>query len=208
MGLSEILTFTTIATLAVISPGPDFAVVVKNSLTYSKKSGILTALGISLGLVIHITYSFIGLGFIIAQSIFLFNLLKYLGAVYLIYIGFQSLETTAHHNKINISSHKKKEITDTQSLLNGLLTNALNPRVTLFFLGVFTQIIQPNTPLIIKMFYGAEMMVIAFSWFSLLAIILSHSFIKNRIGKIQSYSGKIMGMVLILLGIKVALSTN
>lgn len=207
MQLSEFLAYTTIAVLAVLSPGPDFALVVKNSLS-SKGTGVYTALGISLGLAIHVTYTLVGIGFIIAKSILLFNVIKYLGAVYLIYIGIKSLLAKTHQIRINNKSSGEKEITNTQAFINGFLTDVLNPKASLFFLGVFTQIIKPYTPLVIKLFYGVEIMLIAFIWYSLLATVLSHNFIKNKIGKIQFKLEKIMGAVLIILGIKVALSTR
>src|SRR5690242_773964 len=87
----EFLAITLLIVLAAISPGPDFALVVKNSLAYKRTAGIYTALGVSCSLGIHATYSILGLAIIISKSLLLFSLIKYLGAAYLIYIGAQSL---------------------------------------------------------------------------------------------------------------------
>lgn len=71
--------------LAVISPGPDFAMVVKTALTQPRKPAVFTALGIALGIFVHVSYCVLGLAIIITQSILLFSLVKYLGAAYFIY---------------------------------------------------------------------------------------------------------------------------
>ncbi len=189
-----------------MSPGPDFAIVVKNSLI-SKKAGVFTALGIAIGLVIHVTYTLLGIGLIISRSILLFNVIKYLGALYLIYLGIMALKSKSQETKIN-SVKTKQDLNAFSAFLNGFLTNVLNPKATLFFVGVFTQIISPQTPLIIQMFYGVEVMTLAFIWFSFLALTLSLKVIKNKIGKIHVYLEKTMGVVLLALGIKVALSTT
>ncbi len=91
----ESLSLIAIATLshllAVISPGPDFVMALKNSLTYSRKTGIYTALGFGIGIGVHIVYSFAGLAVIISQSEVVFLIIKYLGAAYLFYIGIRAL---------------------------------------------------------------------------------------------------------------------
>jgi len=75
-----------IFTMALASPGPDFVIAVRNSITFSRTAGILTAIGFAVGVGVHVTYTLFGLAAIIAQSVFLFNLIKYIGAAYLIYI--------------------------------------------------------------------------------------------------------------------------
>lgn len=91
--MSEFFAISLVIILAAISPGPDFAIVTKNALLYSRKAGIFTALGVSISLLIHASYCILGLAVIIAKSLLLFSLIKYLGATYLIYIGIKSLCT-------------------------------------------------------------------------------------------------------------------
>jgi hypothetical protein len=83
----ELFTVATITILAVISPGADFAMVSRNSMMMSRRAGVLTAVGISLGVLVHVAYSLLGVGLVISRSVLLFNLIKYLGAAYLIYLG-------------------------------------------------------------------------------------------------------------------------
>ena len=190
--------------LAVISPGPDFAIVTKNSLLYSRRVGIMTALGVAIGIIIHVTYSLLGVGLLIAQSILLFSIIKYIGAAYLIYIGIQALRSKPHTD--TLVQLEQKDVSYRKAFANGFLTNALNPKATLFFLALFTQVIDPTTPLVIQGLYGLEMVMITFVWFSFLALMLSSQIIKSRIVKVQHHVEHITGVALIALGIKVALS--
>ncbi|MEK7184974.1 MAG: LysE family transporter, partial [Patescibacteria group bacterium] len=174
MFLAQLLTIAIVHLFAVMSPGPDFAMVTRNSLIYSRKIAVYTSLGIALGISIHVTYSLLGIGFIISKSIFLFNLIKYIGATYLIYIGYKSLKARpAEKNEDNsitpLSMLLKKEISIKSAIWSGFLTNVLNPKATLFFLALFTQVINPMTPKFIQMLYGIEMMLITFLWFSIIS---------------------------------------
>lgn len=206
--LAQLLTVAVVHLFAVMSPGPDFAVVTRNSLIYSRKIGIYTSVGIALGIMVHVAYSLLGIGFLIAKSIVLFNVIKFVGAGYLIYIGYKSLKAqpkTQDEGSVVVSEHT---LTPKQSIKVGFLTNALNPKATLFFLALFTQVISPATPKVIQFFYGVEMMVITFVWFALLSLFFSNSLIRARITGIQHYVERITGVVLIALGIKVALASQ
>jgi RhtB (resistance to homoserine/threonine) family protein len=206
--LAQFLTVALVHFLAVVSPGPDFAMVTRNSIIYSRKTGIYTSIGIALGIMVHVTYSLLGIGFIIAKSIILFNIIKFIGAGYLIYIGYKSLKAQPSEVIASDMNVVKKDISTWESIKTGFLTNALNPKATLFFLALFTQIINPLTPKIVQFAYGIEMMTITFIWFTIVSLFFSNSLIRNRIGKVQHYIERVTGVVLIGLGIKVALASH
>ena len=86
------LTVFIVGLVAVVTPGPDFALTLRSSLAYSRRAGVYTAVGIGIGNAIHATYCLIGIGALISQSILLFNGLKLIGAGYLIYLGLKSLQ--------------------------------------------------------------------------------------------------------------------
>ena len=88
----------------------------------------------------------------------------------------------------------------------GFLTNATNPKATLFFLSLFTLVIQPSTPFFIKLFMGVEMSTFTALYFVIVAVIFSHGFIKKRVAKIQLYTERFMGAILIALGLKLVFS--
>lgn len=209
MYLSQFLTVAFIHLLAVMSPGPDFAMVTRNSLLYSRKSGVYTSLGLGMGIMVHVTYCLLGIGLLISQSIILFNIIKYIGAMYLIYIGYKSLRAKPQNTQETAGiASAEKILTPLNSVRSGFLTNVLNPKATLFFLAVFTQVINPVTPKLIQLLYGVEMVIMTFAWFALVSLFFSHSRIKTRITKIQHHIERFTGAVLIMLGIKVALTNH
>ena len=208
--MREFLLVAGIHLLAVMSPGPDFAMVLRNSVVYSRRVGVLAAVGLACGIMLHITYSLLGVGLIISQSIVLFNAIKLLGAVYLIYVGFISLLAKKEdvQEDVTYKEVKTKEVSDLQAIKMGFLTNALNPKATLFFLALFTQVISPTTPRGLKMIYGAEMTIATFVWFAFVALILTHKHVNKLFTKIRYQLEKVFGVVLIALGIKVALGAH
>lgn len=214
--MKELLLVASIHWLSVMSPGPDFAMVMRNSLVYSRRTGLLAAVGLALGILLHVSYSLMGIGLIISRSIILFNTIKILGAAYLIYIGIKSLMTkkesrkqiTEELNEEFGESHAKQDLTTFQAVRMGFINNALNPKATLFFLALFTQIINPHTSLGIKMLYGLEMSVATFIWFAIVALILTHKRVSRSFLGVKHHFEKVFGAILIALGIKVALGTQ
>lgn len=202
--LGLVLSVALIHFLAVASPGPDFIMVVRNSLVYSKKSGIYTAVGLGLGILLHVTLALVGIAFIISQSVILFNIIKLLGAGYLVYIGIKSLRAKPADPNSKALEHKKIDISRLKAVRIGFVTNATNPKATLFFLSLFTLVIQPSTPLAIKGIMGAEMAIVTFAWFAIIAMAVSHRAIKQRITKVQHHIERVMGGILILFGIVLA----
>ena len=205
--LPEFLTVVTVHLLAVMSPGPDFILISRNSLVYSRKVGLYSAVGLGLGILVHVTYSLVGIGFIISRSILLFSILKFLGAGYLIYIGYKCLKTKPHNEHLDVVA-RKDDIGKFAAVRMGFLTNVLNPKATLFFFALFTQVINPSTPKVIQIFYGLEMSTMTFLWFAFVAITLSHNLIRKRFISVQHYLERTFGVILIALGIKVALSSS
>jgi RhtB (resistance to homoserine/threonine) family protein len=193
--------------LALISPGPDFIMCVRNALTYSRKTGIYTAIGFGAGISIHILYCVAGLALIISKSIIVFNFFKFLGAGYLIYIGFKSITSKSSHLEIK-DQEKKKDISPLAAIKIGFLTNALNPKATLFFLSLFTMVISPDTPSLILGILSAIMIIETIIWFSLVSIFMTQKRIRSAFEKSQNLFNRTLGGLLILLGVKVALTNK
>ena len=201
------ITIGIVALLAAMSPGPDFAVVTKNSILHARRAGIWTALGVGCGIFVHVAYSLVGIGLIISQSILLFSIIKYIGATYLLYLGWQLLRAKKHDAAFPGKQSHKTPISAVAAFREGFLTNALNPKATLFFLSIFTLIITSGTPLVVRALYGVEIAFIVGVWFVLLAYFLNISYVRNTFSRVQHYFERGMGAILIALGIKVALST-
>jgi len=206
--LSELIAVAILQCLVIIAPGPDFVVICRNSLVYSRRTGIYSAVGLTLGILVHASYSLIGIGFIISRSIVLFALIKYLGAVYLIYLGYKSL-IAKPERKLQQQSRRSpasKDMSKLAAVRMGFINNILNPKVTLFFLSLFTQVINPHTPLLVQIWYGLQMGMMTFAWYASVAIVMSHPILKEKLLLVTHYLEKAMGAVLIALGIRVALS--
>lgn len=191
--------------LALLSPGPDFIMACRNAITYSRRIGIWTAVGFGLGIAVHVTYSLAGLAIVIAQSILLFNAIKYLGAAYLIYIGIKSLRSKSS-NIVITKDVERDSISKVQAVKIGFLTNVLNPKATLFILSLFTFVIDPNTPFSVMMIVGMLLVITTIVWFSLVSIFFSQKRIRCVFQRFQNGINKTLGGILIALGIKVALT--
>lgn len=186
--------------LAVISPGPDFAIVMRNSMVFSRKIGVYTSLGIALGILVHVAYSLIGIGFIISQSILLFNIIKILGAMYLMYIGAKML--LAKSSSVNVNTQSSKETTTLEAVKMGFITNVLNPKATLFFVSLFSQVISADTSLFIKLLYSAEMTIMTFVWFAFVSFVLTIPALKKQFERYLYWIEKAIGVVLVSLGLR------
>lgn len=203
--LHEFLILSGALFLALLSPGPDFAMILKQSITYGKRASIISSIGIGLGISVHVIYTLLGIGLIISKSIVLFTIIKYLGAAYLIYLGYMSLKSKG----IKLSSNKieiKEEISDKKSFWIGFLCNALNPKATLFFLSMFTVVVSIDTPMYIQALYGLFCIIATMCWFILTSFLLSTKKVRKFFNLFGIWFDRSVGLLLIALGLKVALS--
>jgi len=190
-----------VGVFAVMSPGPDMLVTLRSSLVGSTRAGLFTALGIGIGLCFHTGYSLIGLAVLISQSIVLFSILKLIGAAYLIYIGWRSIRARGDVLPV-VAEEDRHPMSARDALLAGLFTNLTNPKVTLFFLALFTQVIEPETPNGLKALYGGTIIAISLTWFSLLALIVGHEAVRARLRATSPWIERIAGGLFIALGIR------
>ena len=204
--LSQFLTIALVHLVAVASPGPDFAIIVRQSITYGRKTALWTSLGVGSGILIHVGYSLLGIGLIVSQSIVVFSLMKLAGALYLIYLGCKALQSKPM-NRAEVATKRSEYLpTTAQALLTGFFTNGLNPKATLFFLSLFTVVIDPTTPLIIQAGYGLYMALATALWFSCLSLLFGHAAIRRSFLLIGHWFDRLTGVVLIGLGLRLALT--
>lgn len=204
---STFFTVAIIGGMAVVSPGPDFLIVTRNSLLYSKRIGLATALGIAVGNTWWTAASILGISLVISRTVLVFNAIKWLGALYLIYLGVRSLcakheSQTGQHEPMR---RQKQALTVASAFRTGLFTNLLNPKCAMFFVSFFSIVITPKTPIMLQYAYGFEIMLIAVCWFSLLATVLSVEKVKGVFERFSIWLDRVTGAILITLGIRVAL---
>lgn len=202
--LLPILSLAGLNLVALISPGPDFAVIVRNSLVYSRKTAVLTALGIALGILVHVSYCLLGLGVIIQEKVWLFMGIKYLGVSYLLYMGINGLRAkkkTPVSEKIQV----RHDITPLAAIGSGFFTNALNPKCLLFFVSLFSVVVSPQTPFFLMLIYGAIIFVETLLWFSFVAFCLSGKRTRGKFNALGHWIERVTGGILMALGGKLLL---
>jgi len=203
--ISLITTVAFLNLLGAMSPGPDFVMCVRNSLNYSRSVGIFTGVGIGIGISIHIIYCAAGIGFIVSKSIIAFNIIKFLGAGYLVYMGIRSI--IAKGSKIEFNNERRMtDISALQAVKTGFFTNILNPKATMFFLGLFTFVIGYNTPGFVVAIIAIIMIMTAILWFTLVAVFFTQKRIKDTFLRFEKGINSVFGGLLILLGIRIALA--
>lgn len=190
-----------ITVLATISPGPDFAMVTRNSCLHGRNAGLLAALGIALGVQIHVFYTMFGVALMIAASPLLFSAIKIAGALYLIVIGWK---TFANKRQLTIDLRAQPAVSPLRMLANGLLTNALNPKTTMFVVSTYTQVVGPDTSLATQFGYGLFMSLTHLLWFALVAMFFSRQALSERVVRHQNAVDRFIGSVLMALGAALA----
>lgn len=207
--LHEFLILALVHFLAVVAPGPDFAVVIQQSVSHGRKMGIVTALGIGAGISVHVLYTILGFGLLIKTNVWVFNSVKIIAALYLIYLGYQLIRSNLAQQS---GTEAAELVTDNpvvvaqsslkQAFLKGFITNATNPKATIFFLGIFTTIVSPQTPMAIQFGYGLWMCMVNASWFMLVAVLFTTQHIRQMFLNKKKIFEMVMGVILILLAFK------
>lgn len=194
--MNEIIAIAIITLLAVISPGADFALVSRNSYLYGRKQGIYTAYGIACAVWIHISYSVLGLNFLKHYIPNLLHIIQYIGALYLMYIGYKTF------TQQQISDHATHTLLHPrQAFIQGFLGNSLNPKTTLFVMSIFAQLLRGNHGLMHLIGYGMFISASHLLWFLLISLFCSTPVIRNKILRKQVSINRVIGTVLATLGL-------
>jgi threonine/homoserine/homoserine lactone efflux protein len=199
--MTLLLTIAVTHFVALISPGPDFVLVMRNSLTKTRQDGYCTALGFATGVAVHLALGFFGLGLLLQQSPLLVSLIQWLGIFYLLYIasrawGAQSfrLQTTTERKPSRLM----------ESYTEGLITNLLNAKAILFFVSLIVGLITPNTPLELKLSAMVIMVSVTFIWFALVARFLTINPIRERFLAAQQVIERTLAVLLVLMALKLS----
>lgn len=193
-----------------ITPGNDFIYVATRTLGYGTRAGIISALGISAGLVIHVTASVLGLSVILSQSALAFSLIKYTGAAYLVYLGVKMI-LSGSGNIPGTAGENREFISSFTLFRQGFLTNVFNPKVALFFLSFLPQFADSNSAN-----FSLQLLLLGL-WFIFSGTLVSMG-IAFLFGKLRNvlasftafweWQQKITGFILIGLGLKIAMEKS
>lgn len=214
----ELYSVAIITLLAVMSPGPDFAMVTKISLLKGRREGILCAFGISTAISVHLAYTLLGLGIVFANNIWVLNTLRFLGAIYLIWLGISALwpdikalflrakpkPTFEPLKSENASQNKLAR--KSSAFWSGFACNALNPKTMLFIVSLFSQVISADTSLLIELGYGAYIALAHFVWFALVACLLTSARIQQKVFIFKIWVERVTGLLMTSLGLRLLIS--
>ncbi|ELQ6124784.1 LysE family transporter [Cronobacter dublinensis] len=203
--LETTLFVATIAALGMLSPGPDFFLVIKNAARYPRSAAMMTAAGVIAGVITHMTYCVAGIAVVITTTPWLFGALKYVGAAYLVWLGVNALLARGT-TSLALDGVAQESTSLKKAFLQGYLCNLLNPKATLFFLAMFTQVLNVNSGIMEKLWYAGIIVALTLVWWPLLVWLIQSAPVRRGLTKAQKVIDKLLGGMLLALGIKVALS--
>ncbi|MBB1365188.1 LysE family transporter [Pseudoalteromonas sp. SR44-5] len=202
--LDEFLLIALAHFFAVASPGPDFAIVLKQSVQQGRRNALWTSFGVGLAILLHVSYCLLGVAVLLTQSPNVFMALKFLAGAYLAYIGVQALRSARPAPAQQETVLQSQGVESSWiAFRRGFLTNALNPKATLFFMSLFTLVISQSTPLIVQAGYGLYMALATWAWFSFLSLVLSKPSVRGFFQKSGYWFDRGIGVILIALAIRI-----
>ena len=204
--LPEFLTIVVAHALAVASPGPDFAIVLRQSLQHGRRAALWTSLGIACGLCVHLTYSLLGLGLFLKNSPAALQTVKWLGAAYLAWVGVQALRARPRLGDIDLTAGQEEPAAHA-AWTTGFLVNVLNPKAALFFISLFPLAVSVNTPKLIQVGYGGWMTVMTAAWFSFVSVVFTQERVRRAFLRHGHWIDRALGVVFLGFAASLAFAT-
>ena len=198
--MTEFLTVVVLHLFAVISPGPDFALISRQSIRYGRKIAIWSAAGIGMGILFHSLLAISGIIIVISANELYFSLVKFICSGYLMYLGISSVINSSSFQEIDESGLGK-----TGGFATGLITNITNIKAFLFFTTLFGVVLDTKATFNLAI-YGLYMALATFVWFSFVAYTFTSDIFRAKFGNMYFYIEKALGVILILIALRVALS--
>jgi threonine/homoserine/homoserine lactone efflux protein len=205
----EFLLIAVVHLMAVASPGPDFAIVLRYAVRFGRKQALAASIGIGIAILLHVTWSLVGIAVLIQTTPWLFKALSLAAAFYLAYIGVQAIRSKAPQQpeQTITANHEVAVLSARKAFIAGFITNGLNPKATLFFLSLFAVIISPVTPLFYKIIYGVYMSVATAAWFCMLSVILTHTKVRGFLLLKGYWFDRVMGLLLLALAMHLVVNS-
>jgi RhtB (resistance to homoserine/threonine) family protein len=206
--MSSLLVFFSLAVahlLAVMSPGPDFAMVTRQTMAHGRAAGLWTAWGIATGILFHVAYGLFGLGWLLQRFPSLLDLLRMAGAAFLIYMGIGALR--AQPRDASAPAAPAPQPIDARRHFGiGVLTNVLNPKAMLSFTALFSAAITTHAPMPLRFALALWFIASTAAWFSFVAMTLGHSRVRGALLDHAHWIDRVTGAILVALGIGLLLA--
>ena len=204
---SEFLTIVVAHALAVASPGPDFALVLRQSLAHGRRTALWSSVGIGCGISVHIIYCLLGLGYFLKNSPETLTVVKYLGAAYLAYVGMQALRTPPRTGDLDLAGNGASAPTNRAAWTTGFLVNVLNPKAAMFFISLFPLAVSVTTPKLIQAGYGLWMTVATAGWFCFVSIVFTRQEVRKKFLRHGHWIDRALGVVFLAFALSLAFAS-
>lgn len=191
--------------ISAVVPGADFAMVLRQSIGQGRRAALMTSAGVATSILVHGSYTLLGVGVVVGQSLLLFNVLKWAGAAYLVWLAIAALRSPAPTPPDDLTAVVARR-GDISAFALGFLTNLLNPKAVLFFLALFTTLVSAHTGGDIKVFYVMCMSVMLFAWFALVSVFFTTPSVRQRFFRLGRWFNRVTGITFIVLAIRVAVA--
>jgi len=208
-GVTDLGLFILAGLILNITPGVDLLYIMNRSAAQGKKAGVIAALGIGAGCVVHVLAATLGLSMILVSSSLAFTCVKYLGAAYLIYLGITTF-LSLKHKTIRDTSQFSPVLSHRKIFRQAILVNILNPKVALFFMALLPQFVSPGAehPALAFLFLGVLFNVNGTLVNIVFALFTSALAVKfNTAGTLSRLLKSLVGTLFVVLGIRLALTS-
>ncbi|BBM63391.1 threonine transporter [Vibrio alfacsensis] len=207
-----LLTLASIHFIALMSPGPDFALVVQNATRHGRQTGLYIALGLSVGILLHSLFSLTGVSYIVHQHPLLYSVVQLLGGSYLLYLGIGALRAVITMIKKPMADQPKKQnnlviSNKRQAFAKGFATNILNPKALVFFISLMSSLVPAGMSITGKGIALAILFGLSLFWFSSLAWMLSTQRLQRKLHKAGIYIDGLCGVIFTLVGSSILFQT-
>lgn len=202
-------TFAALASIhvaAVMTPGANFLVVTQNTLAYSRRTGLLSVLGVITGSSLFISAGIIGFAAIVSQSPVIYSLIRLVGAAYFVYMGYGLLRRKPRLAAQTSEPTKAQEISTTRAYRSGLLTAISNPAAALYFLSLFTSLIPATSTLPEKALAGVMLVSITLSWYALVTLVFSNERVRGLYRRAEVWMNRGFAVLWLALALKLLLA--
>ncbi|OBT31166.1 LysE family translocator [Vibrio splendidus] len=204
-----LVTLASIHFIALMSPGPDFALVVQNATRHGRQTGLYIALGLSCGILLHSLLSLTGISYLVHQQPTLFAIMQLAGGSYLLYLGFGALKATwqiiqHHDDDSEVVNSKDLILTNKRDAFSkGFMTNILNPKALVFFVSLMSSLVPADMSMSGKGFALIILFGLSLFWFSLLAWMLSTKALQKKLHEATVYIDALCGAVFTIIGLSI-----
>jgi threonine/homoserine/homoserine lactone efflux protein len=202
MDFTPWLSLATLCLLGAMTPGPSFAIVLKHTISYGRVHGVITGVAHGLGVTIYAIFAVMGIAILIKETPWLFNVIQYTGAIFLLWLAYKAFTSTPSFSQIKTTNNK---ISLSKSAVEGFMVAFLNPKLAIFFVALFSQFVNSDATRLHNTMLVVTVGAIDTFWYSLIALLLSQDRFIEKLRKNIYWVEKATGVALVAVSARVLL---